>query len=479
MKAIKYLLVGALLTGVAAPVMAQSDVNAQVDAITKAIEGNKSNPDAIKDQVKDFYKENKKNVKALVGLSRAYLNVSDTINAVKYAEEARKKAKEPADKAAAFIQLGDIAAFRNEGGEAAVWYQQAVNADPQNEDGYIKYARIYRVSSPQEAVSMLEKLRTVKPDYPVDAVSAHFFYQANDFDNALSYFDKTDKSKLDDGQLVEYALSAYFKGNFDKTIEVSTFGLQKYPREAGLNRLAFYGYTDKKDYDNALLYANKLFNESDSAKFTALDYTYSGYACMGKKDYDNAIKAFLKSLELNENRPDLIAGVQRQLSDAYLAKEDYDNAIKMYDAFLKNKKEPTASDYAGLATIYVNHASHMPKDQYVAELKKADTIYQQLVEKFPDAKEYSIFMRARLNSYMDPDSKQGLAKPFYEEIASLIEGHTAELTAADKARLVESYHYLISYYFNVKQQTEKAKEISHKLLKVAPNDTVAKQVIGL
>lgn len=59
MKAIKYLLAGAAITLFAAPTMAQ-DVKAQIDAITKVIVDNKSNPDAVKDQIKDFVKENKK-----------------------------------------------------------------------------------------------------------------------------------------------------------------------------------------------------------------------------------------------------------------------------------------------------------------------------------------------------------------------------------------------------------------------------------
>lgn len=64
MKAIKYLLAGALISVVSAPSVAQ-DVKSQVETITKVVVDNKSNPAAIEDQVKDFVKENKKNAEAL------------------------------------------------------------------------------------------------------------------------------------------------------------------------------------------------------------------------------------------------------------------------------------------------------------------------------------------------------------------------------------------------------------------------------
>ena len=57
MKAIKYLLAGALISVVSAPSVAQ-DVKSQVETITKVVVDNKSNPAAIEDQVKDFVKEN-------------------------------------------------------------------------------------------------------------------------------------------------------------------------------------------------------------------------------------------------------------------------------------------------------------------------------------------------------------------------------------------------------------------------------------
>lgn len=349
MKAIKYLLAGAAITLFAAPTMAQ-DVKAQIDAITKVIVDNKSNPDAVKDQIKDFVKENKKNAVAMAALGRAYLDIKDTLNAKKYAEMAIDRDK---NSASGYLLMGDIEVVNNDGGAAATWYQQATLMDPKNPQGYIKYANIYRKRSPELSVQMLEKLRSVQPDYPVDAEAGHFFYTANRFEKAIEYFGKVDLNKFSDSYLTEYATATYLTADSKKSLEIALFGVQKNPRDAAMNRLTFYNYTDLKDYPNALKYADALFNKSDSAKFSARDYQYYGYALMGDSAFDQAIAQFEKALELNAELND----VKKQLSDAYIAKKDYAKGLTYYDEYLKAVEKPTVGDIDGLAKLYADHAA--------------------------------------------------------------------------------------------------------------------------
>ena len=164
--------------------------------------------------------------------------------------------------------------------------------------GYIKYANIYRKRSPELSVQMLEKLRTVQPDYPVDAEAGHFFYTANRFDKAIEYFSKVDLGKFNENYLTEYATATYLSSDSKKSLEISQYGVQKNPRDAAMNRLCFYNYTDLKDYPNALKYADALFNKSDSAKFSARDYQYYGYALMGDSAFDRLLLSLRKHLNL-------------------------------------------------------------------------------------------------------------------------------------------------------------------------------------
>ena len=96
MKTIKYLVFAALLflgAGMSATAQENQQTDSEIKNISKAITANQNNLDAIKDQVKDFVKNNKKSPEALVGLGEAYLNIKDTVNAAKYAQMAISRDK--------------------------------------------------------------------------------------------------------------------------------------------------------------------------------------------------------------------------------------------------------------------------------------------------------------------------------------------------------------------------------------------------
>ena len=471
MKAIKYVLVGALMTGIFAPSMAQ-DVKSQVEAISKVVIDNKSNPEAVKEQVKDFVKENKKNAEALAGLGRAYFEIRDTASAREYANMAIDKGKDKEGKALAYILLGDIAALGDEGGGAASLYNQAIYFDPSNPTAYIKYASVYRKVNPAGAVAKLEELRKIDPTYPVDAEAAHFFYTANKFQEAVEYYDKVDLNQLNDNYLTEYATAALLLADSKKSLKVSLFGTQKDPRSAAMNRITFYNYTDLKDYPNALKYADAFFNKSDSAKFVARDYQYYGYALMGDSVYDKAIEAFNKALELNPELNDVV----KQLSDAYVAKNDYANALSFYNKYLEGVKDPSVPDLDGLAKLYMEQAASI--DSLNADkanaFKKADEVYAKIAENSPSNKLYATMMRARINSQLDPESTQGLAKPYYEEYITLVQAEQAD----NPRLLIEPYLYL-GYYYILKEDNANAKSYYEKVIAIDPQNSIATQALGV
>ncbi|CCY64973.1 tetratricopeptide repeat family protein [Prevotella sp. CAG:1124] len=469
MKAIKYVLAGVLMTSVFAPSMAQ-DVKSQVEAIKKVVTDNKSNPAAAEEQVKDFVKENKKNAEALAGLGRAYFEIKDTASAREYAMMAIDRGKDDKGKALAYILLGDIAALSDEGGGAASQYNQAMLLDPQNPTGYIKYAAVYRKVDPEGSVAVLEKLRQVQPDYPVDAEAGHFFYGANKFDKAIEYYGKVDLNQLKENYLTEYATAALLMADSKKSLEVSLFGVNKNPRDAAMNRITFYNYTDLKDYKNAIKYADALFNKSDSAKISARDHQYYGYALMGDSAFDQAIEQFKKALEMNAELND----VRKQLSDAYLAKNDFTNGLAYYDEYLSKIEKPSVPDLDGLAKLYMQQAASMDSltTDKVNAFKKADEIYGKIAADSPGNKLYATMMRARINSQLDPESTQGLAKPYYEEYAQLAQTEQAN----NPKLLIEPYLYL-GYYYILKEDNATAKTYYEKVKAIDPQNSIANQAL--
>ena len=472
MKAIKYLFTAALLTGFSSAAMAQDGTKADIDAVKKIIS---SKPADLDKQMKPYYKENKKNAENLVAFGREFMAAKDTANAKTYANYALQASKNKC--AAAFILLGDIEAISDNGGGAAAQYEQAIYVDPKNPDAYYKYANVYRKISPSGAVAKLNELRQQRPDIAVDALAGRIYYMSNEFDKALAAYDKADKNKMEERDLSDYAMSAFFKQKYDKALEVAKFGLSKNPRHAAFNRLAFFNSTELKKYEDALMYADALFNKSDSAKFSYYDYTYYGNALIGAKQPQKAIEMYEKALKQEDmDNKAKRAGVVKQLSDAYRDMEDFPNAIKHYKDYLASMEKPTANDLAALASLHMQHGATLKDNEQAEAFKMADETYADLAQKYENAMEYATFMRARVNGQMDPDQSKGLAKPYYEKLVELI-GPKTELDATEKARLKESYHYLISYYFIQKEDKATAKDYAAKMLVIDPENQIAKQVM--
>ena len=107
MKTIKYLVMGVLLAGFSTTAMAQE---AELNAALQAIKNNAADK---ADVVKTAQKKNKKNPDALVAIGRAFYEAQDTAQARTFATLADEAAKHKS--APAFILLGDIEAYANEG----------------------------------------------------------------------------------------------------------------------------------------------------------------------------------------------------------------------------------------------------------------------------------------------------------------------------------------------------------------------------
>lgn len=475
MKTFKYVMIGALMLGIGTPALAQTgDPKADTETITKMI---KSKSGDLAELSKKYAKKYKKNTDVLLAMSRAYFEVKDTANARVMAENALKADKKCAK---AFIMLGDIQALSDDGGAAAQQYQQAIYFDPKNPDAYYKYANVYKKVSPAEAVAKLEELRANRPDIAVDALAGRIYYTSNKFNNAIDCYNKAwaQKDKMEERDIRDYAMAYFLTGKAAKALEVAKYGTTRQPRDAAFNRLVFFTATDTKQYDMALEYADKLFNQSDSAKFSYFDYTYYGNALNGVKRYDEAIASYKKALEQEFDSKDKKSGVIKTLSDAYSSQENYAEAIKYYEQYLAEYSTPTATDYAGYAQLYYFQASKLTGDEMIASLKKSDELYAQLGEKYADAAEYATFWRARVNNAMDNDQKNGYAKPHYTKLIELYSTRT-ELNNADKSRLKEAYLYLISYEARIADNMDGAKAYAQKLVEIDPENPVAKQVLEM
>lgn len=293
MKTYQILLAGALMFGSVSTSMAQTDTKAIVEQTTQLIKAKGAD---FEKQVKDLYKANKKNPEALLAIGRTFYNNKDYAKANQFADYALQKNSKYAG---AFLLKGDICVSNDDAGGASQNYQQAIYFAPKNPEGYYKYAMILRGRNPEDAVATLEDLRKQVPDYPVDALAARIYYHTKNpnLNRAAEYYGKVaDVTNMDDEDIKDYATIEWMLGNKDKSIEVAKAGLTKDAKWSTLNRLVFWNSTDKNYTDQALDYADRLFNKSDSAKITADDYAYYGTALKQAKRLDEAVDAYNKSL---------------------------------------------------------------------------------------------------------------------------------------------------------------------------------------
>ena len=480
MKTIKYLFMGALMTVFSGSAMAQTSVNDAVNAI-------KTNKDkaAVASIVKATVKENKKNPKALAAIGRAYLDVKDTASTRKYADMSialtnKMKTGKVGD---GFMLMGDLEYYKDNPGAAAAMYQNAYTFEPNNITAYVKYARVMRGVSPNMAVEQLEKVRTLDPNYPVDAEAAHIYYEAAKKNGAymqkvLEYYGKVTPAKLydhDPSYLTEYALAAFANQKYDVSKQIAAFGLSKKPRNAGYNRLALYNSFELKQYDEAANYVDALVNKSDSVELTANDYKYAGLVYTALKQYDNAISYFNKQLEVTTDAAKK-ADVIKSLSDSYKGKGDFAKSLELYEQYLQMNPKVGINDYNGLANIYRNQAANQQGANQVASVNKAVEIYKTMEEKYPSNADFCNFMAARTLGLIDATQAKGLARPYYEKLAKLIEEKGVK-DNSDKARLSEAYTYLGIYLYKIKNEAAAAKPYFEKLLQLDPENATAKQVL--
>ena len=305
-----------------------------------------------------------------------------------------------------------------------------------------------------------------------DIEYAHSFYKENRFDKAVEYYSKVDLSRLNDNYLTEFATAELLLGNSQRSLNISLECLKRNPRNAAMNRITFYNYTDLKDYKNALKYADALFNNSDNAKISARDYQYYGYALMGDSAYDKAVEEFKKALEMDADLND----VRKQISDAYLSMNDFTNGLAYYEEYFSKVETPSVPDLDGLARLYAQHAASIDSlnEEKINALKKADEVYARIAAESPSNKLYATMMRARMNSQLDPESTQGLAKPYYEEYIQL-----AQIEHPDNPKLlIEPYSYL-GYYHIVKEDNAQAKTYFEKVKEIDPTNATANQALGV
>ena len=472
MKAIKYLIMGVLLAGFS------TTANAQEEELNAAISAIKSKAANVADLAKAAYKKNKKDPEALMKIARAYFEQKDTAGANQFARYANEASKPKYQYSPAYLLLGDVeAAFGNDGGKAAGYYNQAINFDPKNPDGYKKWAMVYRKISPKQAAQKLQDMKAQCPNEDIDAITAHIYMLAGDEKQAYENYMKADLSKLDKGNLNEFVRCSYFTGHFQDALRAAEAGLQLEPRHPTFNRLAMFSNYELKNYDAAKGYIYKYFNETDSAKFSEYDHFYTALIYQALDDKADMYKHYDMALELvNDSSMIKRWAIQKAISDSYLKDQEFDKAIKYYQDMLACKPDVNFDDQEGLANIYSKWGEADPakKAEYVT---KAVQIFREAGQKYPIQQVYATYMAANNMNKLDDNMKNSLAKNDYLKVIDLL-ANKADRTRGEDTMLKTAYHYMMfNSYIN--KNVPGAKEYAEKILVIDPEYKPALEIQNL
>ena len=442
MKTAKYIIIGAMMTVISAPVMAQ-DATSAVEQATQIIKSQAADKDRDK-QVAAVFKTVKKDAKAVAGIGRAYLDAKDFDNADKYADLAIKANK---NCAAGYVLKGDICVMKDDGGAASGWFENAITLDPQDPEGYRRYAQINAKADPEGSIEKLEKLRTIDPSYPVDLVAAEIMSKTNNTDRAIEYYSKASLNQMENYQLAEYSMLLFLKQKYDESLKVSSFGNNKFPRYGSLNRLTLFNNVNLEKYEDAIKYGDRLFNASDDVKYSALDYINYGTALQKLKKNDEAIAMFEKVVNNRTFEMTQRVSVYKNLSDVYKSMGDYTKALEFYEKYVKGQPQMTANIKNGLAQLYRTMAidEKTAPEQKQELVAKADKVFEEIAKEFPTFEQSVTAQRAKLPFILDPEDKAGAAKPHYDKLIEIINGLDSK-DASDLSQLKQALSYNIVYF---------------------------------
>ncbi len=472
MKAIKYLVMGVLLTGFSAT------ANAQVEELNAALDGIKSQAPNVAKLAEVAFKKNKKNPEAILKIAQAFYAQKDTANARKYANLSNEAGKPKYQFAPAYLLLGDIeASYGTDGGKAASYYNQAITFNPKNPEGYKKWAMVYRKISPTQAAKKLEEMKVQCPDEDIDAFKGHIFMLANDEKQAYENYVKADINKLDKLGLNEFVRCSYFTGHFADAVRAAEAGIKLEPRNPTFNRIAMFANYELKNYDAAKSYIHKYFYETDSAKVSEYDHFYTALIYQALEDKANMYAHYDKALELvNDQSMIKRWAILKSVSDSYLKEKEFENAIKYYEQYLACKPNLNFDDEEGMANIYSKYGDADPAKKKEMT-NKAIEIFGTLAEKYPVQVVYATFMRAGLSNKLDDNMKNNLAKADYQKVVDLL-ANKADRTKGEDTMLKTSYHYLMYNAF-LNKNTAGAKEIAEKILVIDPEYKSALEILKL
>jgi predicted Zn-dependent protease len=440
------------------------------------LKNNKKEAEAL---FKAVIKSDKKNPEIYLAISKAYYeNVMPEYQ--KYLDKALDADKEYAP---IYVFEGDILVKDKKYGEACGFYEMAQNFDENCLEAYVKYSNIYFPINASLAIAKLEDLLKLKPNSAIaQRELAEAYFKDSKYNQAVEAYARymANPNHFESDQS-RYAALLFFDKKYQESLDLVDKMIVKNPNDFILKRLAMYDNYELKNYDKALTAAETFMNTPGNPQFNTQDYIIYANILIENKLADKAIPVLEKAISLDQEKIELY----KELSEAYRAAGDMLKSADAYNEYMKRNQDVSLTDYFFLGTIYYRAASaEAPAAEATPEEKaaklaiqkpiyqKADSLFAIVAERAPEDYRGHLW-RARANSGLDPETTEGLAKPYYETLLTVLE----KSQNPNKAALLEAYKYIGFYNYqkeyaagkNVYPETRKWWS---KMLTVDPNNEI-------
>ncbi|MDP1728090.1 MAG: tetratricopeptide repeat protein [Bacteroidota bacterium] len=373
------------------------------------------------------------------------------------------------------IAGGDVYLERNDGGNAATFYERAIAVDPKNPKAYVRVAVIWlRVKNFESAQSDLNRAFEKDSLYaPALKYQAELYYAQHKFEKAKeTYLKYLQHSEPSTANQIRFARILFLSKEYDEALTKIEELQKKDTLTLILYRLRGYSTYEvialKNDIEKARLGLAALeyyMKKVDPKKIIAADYEYLGMlqAKVSGKDSLALINLY-KALEMNPANVE----IYKEIAKTYNKMKRFEEAAATYEFYLTKAKRTNAGDYFLMGKMHY----------YAKNFYKADTAFMKVNELIPEYAEAYLW-RGNANSNIDPTYKTEIAKENFEKFISVLKADSVKFIALkdkNKANLIAAYRYIGIFYLN-KDNEAKAKEYFKEILELDPDNEEAKKVV--
>jgi tetratricopeptide (TPR) repeat protein len=372
------------------------------------------------------------NPNVFIVLSEAYSRIKNYDKAMEFLNEAVNYKIRTPD---IYIAMGKVYLGKINGTEAVKSFQEALNIEPRNPEALTLKARVYDlIDNNNGAISLLDEAIANDPSYsPAYNELAEVYANMKNYSKASENYAKyIESSEITIEKQKRYAQILYIAKEYDQAITTLNEVIKVEPENPSAIRILAYSYLKLEEIENSKIYFQRLF------QLTSVNYLpsdFENYADLLTKTGNDslAIIYLYKIVELDSSRKD----VYGEISVLCFKNKKWDGVISA----LEKKGELSAQEYFDLGKAYY----------FTQNYENADSAFGKLISKVPDLA-IAYFWQARVKTNFDPESEQGLAKPFYEQFIQV----SKEDTMRYKTELIEAYSYL-GYYFYIKEDKSGAR----------------------